>query len=113
MAAQERERSARAASALLAAAVISGDPNNTVAVVSSSAGRGLAQMVSILQDPQTYGIVSVEDVDPLHARVLVQFMDRTRDAQGLTVDVAVRFLFELKVDLNGATITGIYAAMSQ
>ena len=113
MAAQERERSAKAASALLAAAVISGDPENTVAVVSSTASRGLAQMVSLLQDPQTYGIVSVEDVDTLNTRVLMQFMDRTRDAEGETVDVAVRFLFELKVDANGAIITGIYAAPGQ
>ncbi len=113
MTAEERERSATAAAAILAEAVVSGDTDEASSVLSSSAKRGLVQMVATLHDAQSSKIISVETAAPQVSNVLVQFTDDTADVQGQPPTVVKRFLFELRVDQSGALVIGIYAAPAQ
>lgn len=113
MTAEERERSAIVAAAILAEAVKSGDTDAASSVLSSSARRRLVQMMATLHDAQDYKIISVEVAGPQFSKVLVQFTDETADAQGQPLTVVRRFLFELHVDQSGALVIGIYAVPAE
>jgi hypothetical protein len=65
-------------------------------------------MMAALSDPEGYRILSAEDTGPQYARVLVEFTDRVMDQQGQTQQVPKRFLFEVRVDSNGALVIGVY-----
>ena len=105
---EERERSAKTASAILAQALVSGDTAAATSVLAGSAARGLVQMKTALLAPSSYTILSAEDTGPNFARVLVEFTDTVA---GETV--TRRFLFEVRVDRAGALIVGIYFDSSQ
>jgi hypothetical protein len=113
MTAEERERSATVAAAILAEAVKNGDTDAASSVLSNSASRGLVQMMATLHDVQSYKIVSVEASDTQFSKALVQFTDETADAQGQPLTVVRRFLFELHVDQSGALVIGIYAVPAE
>ena len=104
MASEERERSAKTASGILAQAVLNGNTDAATSVLASSATRGLMQMKAALVAPSSYAILSVEDTGPSFARVLVEFSDTPTSGD----TVARRFLFEVRVDRNGALVIGIY-----
>lgn len=104
MTSEERERSAMAASRILALAVLSGDNSSVASVLASSAARGLLQMKARLQAPSSYKILSVEDTGPSLSRVLLEFADTGTAGER----VARRFLFEVRVDHDGAVVTGIF-----
>lgn len=89
--------------------VILNDPDAASSVLGGSAGAGFVQLVSSLEAPYAYSLVSVAITDGPGTRVLVEFHDRV-PAGDDTTEVTRRFYYEMKVDASGALVTAIYKA---
>jgi hypothetical protein len=108
MTSEEREKSAKEASAVLAQAVVNGDTGSATAVLTSSAAKGLALMKVKLVAPQSFRFVEVDNVTQQYSRVLVEFTDSVGGQS-----VTKYFIFEVKIDPSKAVITGIFYSNAQ
>lgn len=106
---EQREGSARSVAMYLSEKVVLDDPGSAAAVLATGAGPGFVQLVSSLDAPYGYSIISVAVTDGPNTRVLVEFMDRVPGDDG-PVEVAKRFYYEMRVEASGALVTAIYKA---
>lgn len=106
---KQRESSARSVAVYLSDRVVLNDPQGAETVLAGSAGSGFVQLVSSLEAPYGYNVISVATTDGPNTRVLVEFLDRVAADQG-TVEVVARFYYEMRVDASGALVTAIYKA---
>lgn len=106
---EQRENSARIVAMYLSDKVVLNDTDAASSVLAGSAGAGFVQLVSSLEAPYSYSLVSVAIGDGSSTRVLVEFLDRVETGEG-TSETARRFYYEMKVDVSGALVTAIYTA---
>lgn len=107
---EERERSARSAAQHLTLRVVEDDLAGADAVATNGAHQGLVQMASSLHDPHGFLMISVTPGTGNSVRVIVEIKDRRSDGSGGTEEITPRFLYEVRVDENGALVEHIYAA---
>lgn len=104
----EREASAQTLALLLGRRVVTGNVSGAALLVTGQADSGLVMLASSLREPYDPQVAVVDTTGDV-SRVLLEIKDR-RDDEGNPVKAVHRFLLEVKVDVHGAVVVGIYKA---